>query len=110
MGEREQPAVSYDFSDSVDILVAFDRVGIEHLEVSAERTIVIYSRTIFDCEVDDGQLDDAQTVTVEVFDISPDLDVATDSVPLIETLVEELATTASVDWERAADYANSLSQ
>ncbi|MFC6906787.1 hypothetical protein [Halalkalicoccus tibetensis] len=99
MREKEQPAVRYRFSDTVDVLAAFDRVGIEHLEVSAERTIVIYSRTIFDFEVDNGRLEDAQTVTVEVFDISPDLDMATDSVPLIETLVEELATTASVDWE-----------
>ncbi|MFC6906878.1 hypothetical protein [Halalkalicoccus tibetensis] len=100
MNEGEQPAVRYRFSDPVGVLAAFDRAGIEHLEVSAERTIVIYRRTIFDFEVDDGQLEDAQTITVEVFDISPDLDATTDSVPLIETLVEELATTASVDWER----------
>lgn len=100
MSEKEQPTVRYQFSDTVDVLAAFDRMGIEHLEVSAGRTIVIYSRTIFDFEVGNGRLEDAQTVTVEVFDISPDLDMATDSVPLIETLVEELATTASVDWER----------
>lgn len=85
---------------TVDVLAAFDRAGIEHLEVSAERTIVIYSRTIFDFEVDNGRLKDTQTVTVEVFDLSPDLDATTDSVPLTETLTEELATTASVDWER----------
>ncbi|ADJ16931.1 hypothetical protein [Halalkalicoccus jeotgali] len=100
MNKKEQPAVYYQLSDTVDVLAAFDRAGIEHLEVSAERTIVIYSRTIFDFEIDSGRLEDAQTVTVEVFDISPDLDADTDSVPLIETLVEELATTASVDWER----------
>lgn len=100
MSEREQPAVRYQFSDTVDVLAAFDRAGIEHLEVSAERTIVIYSQTIFDFEVNDGRLEHARTVTVEVFDISPDLDATTDSVPLIETLIEEIATTASVDWER----------
>lgn len=100
MSEKEQPAVRYQFSDPVDVLAAFDRAGIEHLEVSAERTIVIYSRTIFDFEVDDGQLENARTATVEVFDISPDLDATTDSVSLIETLVDELPTTASVDRER----------
>ncbi|KYH24674.1 hypothetical protein HAPAU_30500 [Halalkalicoccus paucihalophilus] len=100
MNKKEQPAVSYDFSDTVDVLAAFERLGIEHLEVSAERTIVIYSRTIFDFEVDTGRLETAQAVTVEVFDLSPDLDADTDSVPFIETLVEELATTAGVDWER----------
>lgn len=100
MSEREQPAARYRFSDPVDVLAAFDRAGIERLEVSAERTIVIYSRTIFDFEVDTGQLGDVQTIIVEVFDISPDLDMVTDSVPLIETLAEELVTTASVDWER----------
>lgn len=99
MSEKEQPAVRYQFSETADVLAAFDRVGIEHLEVSEDRTIVIYSRTIFDFEVDDGRLENARTVTVEVFDLSPDLDADTDSVPLIETLVDELATTASVDWE-----------
>lgn len=99
MSEKEQPAVRCQFSDTVDVLAAFGRAGIEHLEVSAERTIVIYRRTIFDFDVEDGRLEDAQTVTVEVFDISPELDATTDSVPLIETLIEELATTAGVDWE-----------
>lgn len=100
MSENEQPTVRYQFSDPVDVLTAFDRAGIEHLEVSAERTIVIYSRTIFDFEVDDGQLENARKATVEVFDISPGLDATTDSVSLIETLVDELPTIASVDRER----------
>ena len=100
MDSEEHSTARYQFSDTVDVLATFDRLSMEHLEVSAERTIVIYSRTVFDFEVDNGRLEDARTVTVEVFDISPDLDAATDSVPLIETLVEELATTASVDWER----------
>ena len=100
MDNDEQSAARYQFSDVVDILATFERLVIEHLEVSTERTIVIYSRTIFNFDVLTGQLDTAQTVKVEVFDISPDLDTNTDPVSLIEHLIGELATTVSVDWER----------
>ncbi|MFC7009779.1 hypothetical protein [Halalkalicoccus salilacus] len=100
MTNDEQALARYQFSDAVDVLATFERLGIDHLEVSNKRTIVIYQRTIFDFAVLTGHLDTAQTVEVEVFDISPDLDAETDSVSLIEHLIGELATTASVDWER----------
>ena len=100
MTNDEQALARYQFSSTVDVLATFERLGIEHLEVSNKRTIVIYQRTIFDFDVLTGHLDTAQTVEVEVFDISPDLDTETDSVSLIEHLIGELASTASVDWER----------
>lgn len=100
MDNSEQSAARYQFSDGVDVLATFERLGIEHLEVSTERTIVIYQRTIFNFDVLTGHLDTAQTVEVEVFDISPDLNANTDPVSLIEQLIGELATTASVDWEQ----------
>ena len=100
MDSSEQSATRYQFSDAVDVLATFDRLGIEHLEVSTERTIVIYQRTIFNFAVLTGQLDTAQTVEVEVFDISPNLDASTDPDSLIEQLIGELATTASIDWEQ----------
>ncbi|WP_336365000.1 hypothetical protein [Halalkalicoccus salilacus] len=100
MKNDEQALAHYQFSSTIDVLATLDQLGIEHLEVSTERTIVIYHRTIFNFAVLTGQLDTAQTVTVEVFDISPDLDADTDPVSLIEHLIGELATVASVDWER----------
>ncbi|WP_336365246.1 hypothetical protein [Halalkalicoccus salilacus] len=100
MKNDEQALAHYQFSSTVDVLATFERLGIEHLEVSTERTIVIHRRTVFNFAVLTGQLDTAQTVKVEVFDISPDLDTNTDPVSLIEHLIGELATTASVDWER----------
>ncbi|WP_066384659.1 hypothetical protein [Halalkalicoccus paucihalophilus] len=102
MSDETQSAVHYRFDESVDLLTAFEQARIEHLEVSNERTIVIYSRTIFDFEVDDGGLADARLVTVEVFDVSPDYSVtdAPDPVTLTEPLIEELAVTIGVDWER----------
>jgi hypothetical protein len=53
---------------------------VKNLLIVLKRTIVIYSRTIFNVTVPDGRLDDTQTVNVEIFDISPDLGADTDSV------------------------------
>ncbi|WP_336365060.1 hypothetical protein [Halalkalicoccus salilacus] len=99
--KNDEPVIAhYQFSSTVDVLATFERLGIEHLEVSTERTIVIYQRTIFTFAVLTGYLDTALTVEVEVVDISPDLDAETAPVSLIEHLIGELATVASVDWER----------
>ncbi|KYH23810.1 hypothetical protein HAPAU_38890 [Halalkalicoccus paucihalophilus] len=72
--------------------------GIEHLEVSNERTIVIYSRTIFNVTAPTARLNDVQTVSIEVFDISPDVVADTDPVSLIDRLIEETATVISSEW------------
>lgn len=102
MGIDEWSAIKYQFDGSADLLAAFEQTGIEHLEVSDKRTIVIYSRTIFDLEVDDGSLADAQLVTVDVFDVAPDRSATTDPDPglLTEHLVDEIGTSAGVAWER----------
>ena len=98
--KNDEQALHYQFSSPVNVLATFEQLGIEHLEVSTERTIVIYRRTIFNFTVLTGQLDTAQTVKVEVFGISPDLDADTDPVSLIEHLIGGLTTAASIDWER----------
>lgn len=72
----------------------------KNLLIVLKRTIVIYSRTIFNVTVPDGRLDDTQTVNVEIFDISPDLGADTDSVSLIERLITETAATTSIDWKQ----------
>ncbi|ADJ16876.1 hypothetical protein [Halalkalicoccus jeotgali] len=102
METDEWSAISYQFGESTDLLTAFEHTGIEHLEVSGERTIVIYSRTIFDLEADDGNLADTQLVTVEVFDVSPNYSMTDDSDPvaLTDPLIEELAGAIGIDWER----------
>ncbi|WP_122088752.1 hypothetical protein [Halalkalicoccus subterraneus] len=100
MNSDERPAVRYRFAEPVDLLTAFEKAGIEHLEVSNERTIVIYNRTIFNVTAPTGRLNDVQTVSIEVFDISPDVDADTDPVSLIDRLIEETATVISSDWER----------
>lgn len=74
MNNDDQVIVRYQFSSAVDLLATFERLRIEHLEVSNEQTIVIYQRAIFNFKVLSGHLDTDQTVKVEVFDISPDLD------------------------------------
>lgn len=100
MDNDERPSAGYRFDHPTDVLTMLDTLGIEHLEVSDERTIIIYNRAILNAEVTDGQLHDARTVTVEVFDLTPDMDAAADALPLIGSLIEELATTAEVDWDR----------
>lgn len=102
MNDEGWSAVRYRFSEPVDLFTALEQARIEHLEVSDERTIVIYSRTIFDLEVDDGSLAEAQLVTVDVFDVASDRSATTDPDPvaLTESLIDELAVTVPVDWER----------
>lgn len=98
----EWSAIKYQFDVPADLFTAFEQAQIEHLKVSNERTIVIYSRTIFDLEVDDGSLANAQLVTVDIFDVSPSHSTSGDPDPvaLTESLINELAVTAGVDWER----------
>ena len=98
MGSDESPPVQYRFETPIDVLTTLDTQGIEHLEVSDERTIVIYTRSILNLEVADDQLDDAQTILVEIFDPSPAA--RADQLGFIETFLEELATAADVGWER----------
>ena len=100
MSNDDQAPARYHFSSAVGILAGFERLGIEHLEVSNKRTIVIYQRTIFGLDVLSGHLDTAQTVKVEVFDISPDIDADTDPMSLVERLIDTLATSANVNWDR----------
>lgn len=82
----------YQFDQPIDVLTAFDTLEIEHLEVSNERTIVIYNRTIFDIEVANGRLDNTRTLIVDVFELPPDMDAVGDPLPLVEGLIEEIAT------------------
>lgn len=102
MNDDEWSAVQYQFDESVDLLKAFEQAAIEHLEVSNQRTIVIYSHTIFDLEVDTGSLADAQSVSVEVFDVSSDHSTTDDPDPvaLTESVIDELTATVRVGWER----------
>lgn len=102
MNDDEWSAVHYQFDESIDLLDAFEQAAIEHLEVSNERTIVIYSHTIFDLEVDTGSLADAQSVSIEVFDVSSDHAAPDDPDPvaLTESVIDELTATVRVGWER----------
>lgn len=106
MGDGERPAVRYRFADSIDLFEAFERAGIEHLEVSNQRTIVIYQRTIFNVDIAEETLDDVRIVEVDVFDVSPESDSNADSIPLadliplIDDLIDALATTVGVSWNR----------
>lgn len=98
MESDESSPIRYRFETPVDILITLDTQGIEHLEVSDERTIIIYNRSILNLQVADGQLNDARTILVEIFD--PSAAARADQMGFIETFVEKLATAAAVDWER----------
>ena len=98
MESDESSPVRYRFETPVGILTTLDTQEVEHLEVSDDRTIVIYNRSILNLEVADGQLNDARTILVEIFDPSPAANA--DQIGFIETFVEELTTAAAVDWER----------
>lgn len=97
-----EPPSRYRFDHPIDVLTTLDTLEIEHLEVSDERTIIIYDRTIIDCEVADGQLHDVRTIAVDMFELPPNMSADADRLALIESLIEEIATTATPesDWDR----------
>lgn len=45
MSNDDQAAAHYQFSSTVDVLAGFEHLGIDHLEISNKRTIIIYQRT-----------------------------------------------------------------
>lgn len=51
----ESASKRHQFTTRVDLLVALDSVGIDHLEVSQERAIVIFNCAILTIEVESGQ-------------------------------------------------------
>lgn len=89
----ESASKRHQFTTRVDLLVALDSVGIDHLEVSQERAIVIFNRAILPIEVESGRVNDAQMIDVEVFELPPRGDDA-DPMALIECLINRIATTA----------------
>lgn len=99
MDTDEEPPSKYQFNQPIDILTTLDTVGIEHLEVSNERTIIIYDRAIIDVEVTDGRLHTAWAIIVDVFEPPPDMNASADSLALVESLIEEITTTAASDLD-----------
>lgn len=94
----DEVSATYRFTDPVDIPTALDSVDIEHLEVSEQRTIIIYNRTIVDCEVINHQLDTAHTIIISIFDIGPTVD--SDPMDLIDDLINDISRS---DWNRLED-------
>lgn len=68
MGTNERPTKQYQFAPRIQLPAALAKLGIEILEVSAERAIAIDDRTILDVVVVEGTLSDAQTVEIAVID------------------------------------------
>lgn len=71
MAADKRPAKRYQFASSVDLTDPLTNFEIEYLTVSDRRAITIYTQSVVDIEVEDGHLENASILAVEVLDHSP---------------------------------------
>lgn len=99
MGTDERPTKRYQFASRIQLSAALTALGIETLEVSAERAIAIDDRTILDFVVIDGTLSDARTVEITVIDQS---DSSVDPIAYIESVRDRLRTERKTATDRGS--------
>ena len=94
----ESPLREYELASAVDLFAAIDRSGIEYLDVTAQRVMVIYNQAILDLQTPEDDLSAVPRFTVEMI-APPVRDNQTDSVALIERFVDEVASWVESEWD-----------
>ncbi|MXV61837.1 hypothetical protein GS429_07105 [Natronorubrum sp. JWXQ-INN-674] len=88
MAKDTWPTKRHRFAASLDLPAALTALGVEVLDVSSERAIVVASRSVLDIVVVEGALSDARAIEVGVIDYPADAPKEPDA--RIETLLERL--------------------
>ena len=97
----ESPLVEYELASAVDLVAALDRSGIEYLDVTERRVMVIYNQAILDVRAAGDGLSAVSQFTVEMI-AAPVRGSQTDSVALLERFVEEVASWVAAEWDVAS--------
>ena len=99
MATDERAIVRYQFSPNLDLPETLTVLGVEYLDVSATRMIVIYTRAIVNIEIADGRLDNARTLEIEVLDHPPKAG-GDDVTELITMVVKRISAAAESDYQQ----------
>ena len=99
MATDERALVRYRFTPNLDLSETLTALGVEYLDVSATRVIVIYTRAIINIEIADGRLDNARILEIEVLDHPPKAG-GDNPTELITMLVKRISTTADSDYQQ----------
>lgn len=91
---NEESATAYHLTPPVDFRTALEVLGDDHLIVDTERLLVIHQHAVLNIEVEEGDLETAEEVTIEVLD-APQSATGTS---LMKRFLEQLATTTGTDW------------
>ncbi|MBX0297076.1 hypothetical protein [Haloarcula nitratireducens] len=89
MTDDDPPVRHCTLPEPTDIKDTLERVGIEHLDVDDERTVVIYQQAILKVTATDGQIAAAQEVDVELWEAAPG-STAADQDSLLTAFADEL--------------------
>ncbi|SFT04858.1 hypothetical protein SAMN04488556_4096 [Halostagnicola kamekurae] len=95
----EQGLARYRFTPNLDLPETFTALGIEYLDVSPTRVIVIYTRAIINIEIADGRLDNARALDIEVLDHPPKAG-GDNPTELITMVAKRMSTTADSDYQQ----------
>ena len=94
----ESPSLEYELGSPVNMVTALDRSGIEYLDVTEQRVIVIYNQAVLDLRAADDDLATVSRFTVEMI-AAPIGGSQSDSVALLERFVDELASWVETEWD-----------
>ncbi|MFC4540372.1 hypothetical protein ACFO5R_00270 [Halosolutus amylolyticus] len=87
----------YQFASSIDLTAAFSSFEIEYLTVSESRVIAIYTQSILNIEVEDGSLENARILDVEVLDHSSRVG-DDDPTDLVQTMIGQISRSTGADF------------
>ena len=94
----EIPLREYELASAVDLSAALDRSGIEYLDVTEQRVIVIYNQAVLDLRAGEADLSEVSRFTVEMI-ATPIRGSQSDSVALLERFVDEVASWVEAEWD-----------
>lgn len=94
MADETGSTVHCEFEQPCNLLAVLDDLGIEYLDVDAERTIAIYQSAILMLVVRNGDFEDVSSLEVEIRE-PPVHETTAGSDKLLDTFLEEVTTASA---------------
>jgi len=94
MADETGSTVHYEFEQPCNLLAVLDDLGIEYLDVDAERTIAIYQSAILMLAVSDGDFEAVSSLDIELRE-PPVHETIAGPDELLDTFLEEVTTASA---------------
>ncbi|MCD2201554.1 hypothetical protein LPA44_16945 [Halobacterium sp. KA-4] len=95
MADETGSTVHCEFEQPCNLLAVLDDLGIEYLDVDAERTIAIYQSAILMLAVSDGDFEAVSSLDIELRE-PPVHETIAGPGELLDTFLEEVTTTSAI--------------